>query len=74
MIRTFALNSVIMSLLVMSAVSLSGLAMADEGDRPQVSVTGTAVTCVTPDQIIWSITTTDDNVDLAKAKHAARRS
>ena len=71
MIRTFALNLLIMSLLFLSAVCLSGLAMADEGDTPQVSVTGTAVTCVTPDRIIWSITTTDDNVDLAKAKQAS---
>ncbi|MCH2182445.1 MAG: SIMPL domain-containing protein [Mariniblastus sp.] len=49
-------------------------AAAEVGDQRKISVTGTAVTCVTPDEIIWSITTTDDNPDLAKAKMASDQS
>lgn len=48
--------------------------LADDGDQPEITVTGTAVTCVTPDEILWSITTTDDNPDLAKAKKASDES
>ena len=47
---------------------------AQVSERPQISVSGTAVTCVNPDEIIWSITTTDDDPDLAKAKIASDQS
>ncbi|MEC9092684.1 MAG: SIMPL domain-containing protein [Planctomycetota bacterium] len=74
MTRLLALKSIILNLLVLHAVCFLSLATANEGDKPNVSVTGTAVTCVTPDQILWSITTTDDNADLAKAKQASDES
>ncbi|MCH2178710.1 MAG: SIMPL domain-containing protein [Mariniblastus sp.] len=47
---------------------------AQVSERPQISVTGTAVTCVNPDEIIWSITTTDEDPDLTKAKIASDQS
>ncbi|MEE2825317.1 MAG: SIMPL domain-containing protein, partial [Planctomycetota bacterium] len=49
-------------------------AIADEGNVRKISVTGTAVTCVTPDEIVWSITTTDNDPNLAKAKMASDQS
>ena len=44
---------------------------ADEATQPSISVTGTAVTRVTPDTIVWTITTTDEDRDLAIAKQAS---
>ena len=63
------MNRILMlGLLMMAWWSPGADVFAQVSERPQISVTGTAVTCVNPDEIIWSITTTDEDPDLTKAK------
>lgn len=61
-------------LMLCGSFYLTSGAVADDGSQPEITVTGTAVTCVTPDEIVWSITTTDDDPDLEKAKKASDES
>jgi hypothetical protein len=67
-------RGMLVGLILFASFYLPSEIFADDGDRPQISVTGTAVTCVTPDEIVWAITTTDDDPDLAKAKMASDKS
>lgn len=42
----------------------------DHDETPYIQVSGTAVTKVTPDVIVWRLTVTDENPDLSVAKAA----
>ncbi len=61
------------AILLLCAIGLFGNSAlsADEETKPSISVTGTAVTRATPDTIVWSITTTDEDRDLTVAKKAS---
>lgn len=68
------LRFLLIALLLVFSPLLPMNANADEGNPRKISVTGTAVTCVTPDEIVWSIMTTDNDPNLAKAKLASDQS